>query len=383
MNRERELLDLVDKVYDAATDSSLWPLFLVALQDYFKAEHIVMGLTDLSCKNNSISMDFAVDFDPEFQESYNSYYCRKNVMVRRASQRGAIQKGRILDFERVISIEELKKTEFYNDWGRPQNLFLGYAPVLSMDEDTFGLLSIARGHQTGALTTEERLALEMLTSHLTRAVELHLRLGFLESVRSLLLEQSNRFPGAIVFLNADGTLITQNDAAKRILDRNDGLSVDKKGKLYAARREDTKRMNNGIAAALKRPALAGSDHGPLSLPRPSGKRSYSVLCFSVRMEPLYSHQDHAHVLVFIDDPDTVASPSTVLLRRFYGLTRAEAEVAVALCRGKSINKIAIELNRSKNTIRTLVQRIFHKTDTTRQAELVTLLLSNRSLTLLQ
>jgi DNA-binding CsgD family transcriptional regulator len=54
----------------------------------------------------------------------------------------------------------------------------------------------------------------------------------------------------------------------------------------------------------------------------------------------------------------------------YGLTRGEASLAAKLIQGKSIEDAASELFVSPHTARTHLKRIFMKTDTHRQPELV-------------
>lgn len=62
----------------------------------------------------------------------------------------------------------------------------------------------------------------------------------------------------------------------------------------------------------------------------------------------------------------------VQLRTLFGLTRAEAQVGAALARGGCLAEIASELGISVTTARTHVARIFLKTGTKQQSQLVAL-----------
>ena len=75
------------------------------------------------------------------------------------------------------------------------------------------------------------------------------------------------------------------------------------------------------------------------------------------------------------DLDRRIEPSVEVLRRIYRLTRAESQVAVRVLHGDGLAPIAEELSVSLTTVRTHLQRIFDKTGTHRQAELVRLLLT--------
>ena len=53
----------------------------------------------------------------------------------------------------------------------------------------------------------------------------------------------------------------------------------------------------------------------------------------------------------------------------FGLTQAEARVALAAASGNTVGETAKLLNLSPNTIKTHLRRVFAKTATARQAEL--------------
>jgi DNA-binding CsgD family transcriptional regulator len=69
-----------------------------------------------------------------------------------------------------------------------------------------------------------------------------------------------------------------------------------------------------------------------------------------------------------------STPSAQALQSRFGLTRAEARVVRRLAEGRSIKRIAEELDVSLETARTHAKRAMQKTDTHRQAELVSLVL---------
>jgi DNA-binding CsgD family transcriptional regulator len=66
----------------------------------------------------------------------------------------------------------------------------------------------------------------------------------------------------------------------------------------------------------------------------------------------------------------------MLLKRLFGLTSGEADVALRMLRGDGLKPIAADLALSMATIKTHLHHIFNKTDTHRQAELVRLLLGS-------
>ena len=73
----------------------------------------------------------------------------------------------------------------------------------------------------------------------------------------------------------------------------------------------------------------------------------------------------------------VAAPSGRQLRDQFGLTTAEATFALEIIQGQGLKACAKRLKISEPTARTHLQRIFEKTGTRRQAELVRLVLASR------
>jgi len=74
-------------------------------------------------------------------------------------------------------------------------------------------------------------------------------------------------------------------------------------------------------------------------------------------------------------PDLDGLPEAVRLRAEFGLTKAEARLALCLARGWSLATAAEAFDVKLTTIRSQLQQVFSKTDTSRQAEFVAMLLS--------
>jgi DNA-binding CsgD family transcriptional regulator len=89
------------------------------------------------------------------------------------------------------------------------------------------------------------------------------------------------------------------------------------------------------------------------------------------------HVDDAHpvrAIVFVSDPAQRVRPTPATLHALYGLTPAEYRLAMLLADGKEPNAIAEMIGVSRNTLKTQLAGIYRKTGTSRQAQLVGLLL---------
>jgi DNA-binding CsgD family transcriptional regulator len=82
-------------------------------------------------------------------------------------------------------------------------------------------------------------------------------------------------------------------------------------------------------------------------------------------------------IVFIADPECAGIPQPVELQRRFGLTPAEAALALELTKGDGMQATADRLGIRIATARTHLHRVLRKTGTTRQADLVRLVLAGR------
>jgi DNA-binding CsgD family transcriptional regulator len=86
--------------------------------------------------------------------------------------------------------------------------------------------------------------------------------------------------------------------------------------------------------------------------------------------------DTAAVALFITDPDAVVRTDPQHVRGLFGLTPTESKVAIALMQGASLENAAEQLGMRVQTARVHLKRIFGKTETGRQGELIRLLLTS-------
>jgi DNA-binding CsgD family transcriptional regulator len=84
--------------------------------------------------------------------------------------------------------------------------------------------------------------------------------------------------------------------------------------------------------------------------------------------------DRCAACLFITDPERSPVPAAVHVQRVFGLSAAETRVAAALLDGESLDGLADRLCISRNTARTHLRRLFAKTGTARQSDLIRVLL---------
>ena len=79
-------------------------------------------------------------------------------------------------------------------------------------------------------------------------------------------------------------------------------------------------------------------------------------------------------VVFITDPEEETHSAQEILMHLYRLTRAEARLASVMMQGTSVGEAADRLQLSYETCRSQLKSVFLKTETSRQTDLVRMLL---------
>jgi DNA-binding CsgD family transcriptional regulator len=147
------------------------------------------------------------------------------------------------------------------------------------------------------------------------------------------------------------------------------------GRIGATNTVTERRLYRALQAALVGDGSEVRSGRSFICARPSGKRPYVMHVIPLHHAGSDEMARPSTALLLIVDPEQEPEPATALLRRLFGLTRTEAEVAVRIVRGADLKEIAQELSVSLATVRTHLQHVFDKTDSHRQSELVRRLLT--------
>jgi DNA-binding CsgD family transcriptional regulator len=173
---------------------------------------------------------------------------------------------------------------------------------------------------------------------------------------------------------AEGQPRLTNRAALAILQKKDGLWLSRGG-LVADRTSDTRLLQMLLLDAIQTPELGEPKDSPITLQRRTARSSLIIRVVPGPGLDCWPGTENRTALLKLYDQDLGLEVDAGDLCRLYGLTRGEAALAVHLVRGKSVEEAADELFISPHTARTHLKRIFMKTDTHRQTELVVRILT--------
>jgi DNA-binding CsgD family transcriptional regulator/PAS domain-containing protein len=353
---------LLDLIYDAATEQDLWRAVLTEIADLTGSQG--GALFGQSIRATTVYFDYNGRLSEECHRAYQERHFDNPLNNGMASQ----PIGRIVLSDEVIPLSAFRSTPFFEEVFRPQGLAHSAMARLAGTGDFHAAFNICRSPRQGPIEGEGRRILAALVPHLCRSMQIGLRLDAHKAFQRAEHDALDRLSVGVILLDRRARLVYAN-AAARALDAKAGPLNLRGGAVSVphARR----------LAEVIRLALNGAPMGAMSLPRPGDGRLLTVLVSSVRGRDVGRFADmrlaDAAVLMFIIDPANRPGLPPALLADAYGLTPAEARVALAMASGLSIPEAAHRLNVSPNTVKTHLRKVFGKTGTSRQAELARLL----------
>jgi DNA-binding CsgD family transcriptional regulator/PAS domain-containing protein len=376
MLSQEKLLVLIGEIYDAASDERLWPVFLEHFADAVNGTFTSIIHHDLGSRRAQLMITARPD--SEALRRYKEYYCTFDP-YRAASLARYRQPGpdAVYIAEELIDPRQLHQTEFYNDFSLRHDLVHHFGCRIAMGANWVSNISSHRPRDREPFGHVEVSLLQLLWPHLQRAIQFHRKFAELQSQHLASLEALDHLTVGVVLLDQACRIVAMNREAQRVLDQKDGLAAGKDG-LTAARPHENRELRVVIAGATKTGSAGGlGDGGILGIPRPSGKRSFVLLVAPVGRQAFALGIKAPSVIVFVTDPERKPEEISTALARIYELTNAESRVATLLMQGETLTHAAEHLGISHNTARTHLQRIYEKTGTSHQGDLIRVLLTAR------
>lgn len=367
---EKKALELIEPIYAAATDRRQWPQLIGTISNAVGGEGGMLRLTDYS--NRKVGFFETVGYEPQFTQAYRDYYIALDPL-REYFENSPV--GTMNLASQLANYDSILDSEFYNDYMLPQSRKYLAGATLARDGNFTIQFAIQRSPQAGDFGSEEMQLLRLLLPHLTRAVQLHRLIGETSARTDMAYASLDQARIGIFLMDDCGHILHINRAGEKLLSSGK-ISVFQQ-KLALTSPSATAQLHKLIASAahptLEQTLRSGGDMKLLS----SEGHVDLKLCvtpLSGRDENINLSMPTGSVAVFVSRLGTLRL-SWQRVATTYGLSPAEAKLAVIIAQGRSPDKAAKHLFISVHTARAQLKSIFTKTGTNRQTELVSLLLS--------
>lgn len=364
MELNDKLLSLVTDIYDASLDDSRWTTTLGSIVDLAGGQS--GGLVRIGAGGEAV-ISHAVGVEPVYIQSYIETYEPFDP------SRGVLHApvGQIQTIRDWIDVDEFRTTTFYNEWTRPQGLEDAANILLDKSADGISRLSIMKA----GCPVDRRMyqVISHLTPHMQRAMLVRQKLQRQNELGTASARTLDALRTAVLLLDANGHITHSNESARELLDGADvlrsvhgrlatsDLNADRVLRQALAGTAVGDRAMTSASISLHLTARDGSHHVGHLLPLTAGRRQ------------MFGASYEACAVLFVSKAaiDTIVAPD--LIRKLFKLTPTELRVFLAIVEIGGVPDVARSMGIAETTIKTHLTRIFIKTGTKRQADLVRLI----------
>ena len=360
--------ELTDAVYRAALEPAAWPEVMRLMEARFPSSAQTFYFLDLEPRR--VRPICLLGVAPRWVQCFDeTYFAADNPWIRmteRLHRPGVVRTNRRLE---QLSRDEgvLYRSAYYNEWMRPQGFKYTIGTTLLAGDGVVANITLLRPGDMPTFDDAEEHAFDVLSRHLTRALQMGVRLERAEHAAAG-TAAFDALPQAIALLDARRRLVYANVAMETLLKAASGLIV-RQGSLCALDAGAERDLIACTAAALA-PAGAGVlATAPVIVPLPGGRH------LSLQAMPIVGAIGHylpatPLVLLTVTTHSGKVSVSAETIRQLYGCTRSEARLTQMLAEGRSLQEAATAMGVTYGSARVYLKLAFEKVGVHSQAQLV-------------
>ena len=355
---------LIGDIYDASLDPALWPDVLESSANFVGGVASALFMKDAVKKAHDTVYTWG--YDPNYNQIYLEKFIQFDPFT---TGQFFFAREELVSVADLVSHEEHRKSRFYKEWVQPQGWIDAIAATLEKSATAYSAFSVIRHERNGIVDDETRRRMKLIVPHVRRAVAIGKIVDLRTVEAAALADTLDGLTAAMFLVDVDGRIVHANAAGQVML--GDGSVVSAAGgklifadqgtsaSFVGAGSEDA--ATDAKNACLPLRARNGDDYIAHILSLTAGKRRQGGSAYS------------AVAAVFVRKAELeLPHPMEVLAKR-YELTAAEMRVLLAIVEIGGVPDVAHMLGISQATVKTHLQRIFGKTGTARQADLVKLI----------
>ena len=273
----------------------------------------------------------------------------------------------------MLRREDLRKTECYNDFLRPQQIESAIGATVVRDDSINFMTSIIRGKVDEVQSRSSLEYLQALMPHLRRVCEFYRNdNGFGQEFASARGAEDALRTGA-VRIGPGGWVRACNAAARRFFQQGDGIGIDLGGRLRCSASDVLDHIGALLSSWPQTPRALGAQS--FSIPRKEGAPPLRLTVLPPRIAAHEAFFRGPECVVLVEIPQIKSAPAVEEMAALYGLTAAEKRILVGPGHGRSLVEIAGAARVSLGTVRIQLKQIFAKTGAHRQVDLMRMLYS--------
>ncbi len=360
------LSSIIGDIYDCVLDSDGWTGVMIRVTEAFDAAYTTIALAGAGDGYGRFAAQSP--WDPAQMRILQDEYGFEDIPGLKQAVSGDVDTP--LATLSAMSECELRQSAFYRNWAEPQGLREACITKFVHTSDRIGLFSYTTRTSRDIITPRERQFAALLSPHLRRASLIGDLLDQTRVKASLYRAALDDLAAPIVLTGADGSIIYANERAAEML-RASGPILSRNGILDVQNGGTARALSDAIASAATADVSLGARG--IGLPISAHGRPPAVAyVLPLSQGTARAALRPACAAVFVSTTTSASPPPEAVLATLFELTPAESRVLLHIGRGMTTPQSAIALEITENTLKTHLSRIFAKTQTARQADLVRL-----------
>jgi DNA-binding CsgD family transcriptional regulator/PAS domain-containing protein len=349
---------LLETLYAATLDESQWRSFLAELCETTSSINAFLIRSD-SAKGRQVLASGGEEPPSDFDRGYITTDPVGEAFMRQP------QTG-VIEVEDFLPHSQLVQTEYYK-FMAAVGVTYGTLIVPKLSTRRFDLIGLWRGDGRVRLEPSSSELLHLLYPHIQNALRIYQALGTARERAHSVEAMLDTSATASLLLGPSGKLLHMNQAARTLVAEQDGIA-ESKGKITPTNAEHKAEFERLLALST----VADGAGGVITLQRKNGGQPLQAL-----ISPLHNNGVKLPkcALVLVTNPDDHPQFPDAMLKKLYGFTPAETDLANGFLTGLSPEAIAVVRGVSVGTVRSQIKSLLSKTNTQRQVDLVRLLYS--------
>jgi DNA-binding CsgD family transcriptional regulator len=367
MDETEALSALIGDIYDAALDPTLWPRVVEKAGGFVGGSAASLFARDSVYKTGNSYYAFGVD--PHYEKLYFEKYIKFDPLN---AVYLTLAVGDVISNSNIIPHAEFVETRFYKEWAQPQGWTDNVIASLEKSSTSIAGFAVFRHEREGLADDATRRLMRLIAPHLRRAVLIG-KVVDLNKVEAATFAETLDGLGAGIFLvDVSGRIVHANAAGDMMLNSASVLHAAG-GRLILHDPHADRTLADTFAAAGNGDAAIGVKGVAVPLVGHDGERHVAhvlPLTSGVRRRAGASYAALAALFVHKAALDTPSPPEVIA--KAYKLTPMESRVMLAIVEVGGVPEVAEALGIAETTVKTHLGRVYKKTDSDRQADLVKL-----------
>jgi DNA-binding CsgD family transcriptional regulator len=368
MEQSDHLSGLIGEIYDASLNPELWPRVIERSCGFVGGWS--GGLFAQDTAKQTGNAYYTWNIADEYVRSYFAEYLSISPFMPTLLFFGV---GEVVRNEDLIPHEEFRQTRFYKGWARPQGLLDTIASNVEKSSTSHAVFSIMRHESSGTVDDKMRRQFGLLVPHIRRAVLIGKVIDLHKVEAAEMADAFDGLAAGAFLLDARARIVHANRRGRAMTEDEQDVLKSISGRLVATDQTADRSLSDIFASASIGDMALGTKGIAVPLNSTRGERWVAhVLPLTTGARRSAGTAYSAVAAAFVQRASIDLLSPVETMANLYKLTPAEMRVTMMLVQVGGVPEVAPVLGISETTVKTHLQRIFSKTGTSRQADLVKL-----------